>query len=224
MSAALASDELAITSLVAAARELPLPACRELGRRINEFVLFEAQAEEHSLGTEVTARGVRYVGALRSVAEVHGAIPASTDYLAEYKRRRDLGDERLPSLSSIVKFFGGWEAALAAAALTEAAPVSKVERIRGRKGKKVHRYADARLIEALRACARDIRKPPTVLEYKEWREDKLAGRPGRRAPGADIPHFRTIHARFGSWLNALRAAGFADPVSERARTRIYSAL
>lgn len=66
-----------------------------------------------------------------------------------------------------------------------------------------HRYPRSRFLNALRKCAKHYGKPPTVREYKKWRENIIES---PEHPG-DVPHHNSIRARLGGWPNALREAG-----------------
>jgi Homing endonuclease associated repeat len=111
-----AADSLAVRALFGGAKELPLDACAELARRLNEWVVVQTQNHEHDLAP-VAAHDGRYVGAIRAVAAVVEGPPSTVEYRREYERRRRLGDDGLPSLSAVLKHFDGWPYALAAAGL-----------------------------------------------------------------------------------------------------------
>jgi hypothetical protein len=217
----LAPDELALRALYAAAIELPLESCQELARQINEFVVIRILDHDNELNMH-SEGDRRMIAALRTVADAIGHPPSTTEYIAEYERRRQRGALQLPSVSTIVKHFDRWENGLAAAALVPGVPPSRTRRQAYRQS--IYRYSDERLVEALRACTRELRRLPKVRDYQAWRADRLAGRPGKRLPLADIPDRRTLHNRYGSWSNALAAAGL-NP-AEHARTTVthYSEL
>lgn len=210
------AGELALRALFAAATELPIELCRELARRVTEFVVIQAQNHAHDL--QSLAHGdARFIGAIRSVGEVLGQPPSTSEYVAEYKRRRALGDTGLPSVATILRHFDGWPYALAAAAYLPAVAPSGIQRRRSYRRKVIHRYSPERLVECLCACTRDIGRTPMVRDYAVWREELLAGKPGRRRGGTDVPHHRTYYERFGCWDAALQAAGL--PAKRRARTQ-----
>jgi hypothetical protein len=214
------SPEQALGRLMKEARELPFDLAGELARRITEFVLIEGPVPNPSPPED--DRGRRFVSAIREVSDIVGRVPSSTDFLAEYRRRQHLGLEPLPSLSAVVKVFGGWQAALARAGLAPEPPLSRTERARKRKGRRIHRYPRERLIECLQAAARALAKPPTTRGYTAWRDDVIGGRRGMRPAGTDVPHFRTIENHFGSWTAALAATGFGDAYCQRARATGFS--
>ena len=218
----LAPDELALRALYAAGIELPLESCHELARRLNEFVVIRTLDRDSELNLHAEGDR-RMIAALRSVADAIGHVPTTSEYVGEYERRRERGALALPSVSTVVKHFGGWERGLAAAALIPGLPPSR-QRARDPLRRVIYRYSDERLIESLRACARDLGRIPMVRDYQTWRADHLAGRPGKRLPQADIPDRRTLHNRYGSWPKALAAAGLDPEGAARYTTTAYTEL
>lgn len=215
--------DLPVDAVFAAATQLPLDRARELARRVTEWVVVQTQNHHHDLHP-LAAGDARFVGALRAVAEVVGHPPTTQDYAAEYERRRELGDTGLPSASAISKHFDGWPYALAAAGLAPDVAPSGIQRRRNYQRKVVHRYSAERVSECLRACAHDLGRTPMVRDYAVWREELVAGRPGRRPTATDVPHHRTVYERFGSWSAALEAAGFDGRRSARTETQTYSTV
>ena len=177
--------------------------------------MLASQEVGFDLNANTGDRRARYVGALRAVAEVLGHPPSTTEYQAEYERRQALNEGRLPVRSSIIKFYGGWPQALTAAGLAGPEPGSRTERRRQRRRKRPAVYPKQRLLECLRACARDLGRTPSMYDYCEWREDRLPGRPGDRPLGSDIPHSQTITYHYGTWPAALEAAGLAVGPEQR---------
>lgn len=123
------ADEAAIAVLFAGAMQLPLGSCRELARRLTERVVVECQNQSHDLHP-TTARDARFVRALRFVAEVVDHPPSTTEYTAEYERRRALEGARIPSTSAVLKHFSGWPYALAAAGLAPDVAPTGIQRRR----------------------------------------------------------------------------------------------
>lgn len=76
----------------------------------------------------------------------------------------------------------------------------------------------------MRACARDIGRIPSVRDYIDWREDRLGGRPGKRAGATDIPHYRTYYRNYGSWGDALEDAGIDPAYRARIQTTDYTSI
>jgi hypothetical protein len=118
--------------------------------------------------------GTRYsdeqlLSILRTLAAALGRSPSVSDMHA----RRDL-----PAPRTYTYRFGSWNAALAAAGL-EPHPHTPA-------------YTSDQLLEALRALAAELGRPPRTTE--------LRGRP-------DLPSPSTYRLHFGSWSAALRAAG-----------------
>ena len=119
--AAAAEQSLVVAAFVAAARLLPPSVAEQIARAIYELVVIESLNDRHDL-TPYTDRRLLMIGAVRSVAEALARVPSTSDYVAEYKRRRALGDTALPSVSSVVKFFKNWPTSLAIAGLQPLAP------------------------------------------------------------------------------------------------------
>jgi hypothetical protein len=208
----------AVAALLAAARTLPLESAQDLARRLNEWLMLEAENAAHNLDY-LADQEQRFIGALRSVAKLSGEPPSTTAYRNEYKRRHALGDNGLPSLSAIIRYFGAWPTALAAAGLIAPTPANRFERRRRRKSRKVFRYPESRMTQALQACARAYGRTPSKRDYAAWYSQLV-----RANPSNDVPHYRTIEDRFGSWAAGLAAAGLADDPESREHGREWSSL
>ena len=206
--------ELAVSALFAAATELPLEASRELARRINEWVVIQAQHREKD-PSQLASGDARQLSALRAIAEALGHPPTREEYERELERRRERGDGRSPTAAEIVKRFGGWAYALEASGLVGALPASALERSLGYQPRVARRYPDEIFEEALRACAAACGRPPLIRDYAAWRNDELARTPNRRPPTSQIPHHSSFGRRYASWTAALRAAGVASDGSDR---------
>src|SRR5689334_15725509 len=137
-------EDLAIETLVAAARRLPLAHREELSRRLIEDLILARQNHDHDL-SPYAARRARAIGALRAVAETIGHAPTTTEYDAEVDRRRALGDTTLPVHSTITNTLHGWPGALAAAGLVPDVGPTALQRRRNYTRKRIHRYSKARL-------------------------------------------------------------------------------
>lgn len=144
------SDELAVDVLFAAARRLPAPACELLAQRLVDHLIVVRQNDAHDL-SPLTPRHERAIGALRAVAESLGHVPTTTEYQAEYDRRRTTDKATLPSVGAIVREFGGWGTALGSAGLVPAAAPSAFMRRRNYQRRIVHRYSDQRLPNGVQA-------------------------------------------------------------------------
>lgn len=219
------SDELAVEVLFDAARRLALSDCEALITRLTHHLIIARQNHAHDLST-LTPRHERSIAALRAVADMLGHPPNTTDYKAQYDRRRAQDDEcTLPSVSSIVREFGAWDAGLAAAGLLPPAmPSAFIRRRDHRDGRIVHRYSDSRLRDCLRACARDLGRTPMVRDYNVWREQAMTQPRTDRRIAPDIPHYRTLYERFGTWGMALAHAGLPHARPQRTETTRYSGL
>lgn len=118
--------------------------------------------------------------------EIVGAIRAWYDtYGAPPKAQNwNVGTPDHPGIKTIIDVFGSWNNAIKAAGL-------KTRRWGGSQ----EVWSDEQMIRALRTWATEHDgEPPT---YKDW---------NRSAPGH--PSHRAVVNRFGSWNNALEAAGF----------------
>lgn len=212
-----------IAALAAAARTLSLGGCRELARLLVEHVVVQTQNHQHAL-SPLAHRNERAIGSVRAVAELLGHAPTTTEYTAEYKRRRATGDSGLMAVGSITRLLGGWPQALVAAGLIPSVHPSAYQRRVIYERQVVHRYSNQRLSECLLACARDLGRVPMVRDYVAWREDAL-DKPGPKRTGrSDVPHHRTYYERFGSWDGALDAAGLPAARRHRTETTTYSDL
>ncbi len=128
---------------------------------------------------------------------------------AEYDRWRSSQDRPgdWPSATFIRSAFGGWINALGATGL---APIEDV----GSRGITAigPAFSEQELIVALRACASAVgRGDPSRKRYRAWAFEALATDPGRRVPR----HPNTFLRSFGSWFDALHAAGLTPSSSQR---------
>jgi hypothetical protein len=171
-----------------------------------------------------TAAKVRAVEALIDVATTLGRTPTTTDYTAQYDTQRRRGDLSLPSVSMVVRAFGGWNTALAASGLVDPARPDELKRRKARVRFRVARYPDERLIESLQACARAYGHVPTVLDYQAWRGGVLNIQAVSHLRERDIPHWRTIYKRFGTWTTALERAGLSRESKRQAPSDGWSEL
>lgn len=209
-----AEQELAVGALVTAAVHLPITAVRVLVRRLSEFVLVEAERDTGGR-TERSERARRFAAAIRQVGSEIGHAPLSTEYLTVYRDRKARGEDDLPSLSAIVKLFGSWGHALFRAGYGDVVLPSRIEQRRSYRPRRVAKYPLDRLITCLRACAHDLRRIPTIRDYRIW-EDEAVKRALASGYARDVPHWRTIQTRFGTWEAALKAAGLSAELEDRA--------
>lgn len=218
------SEDLAVDMLLAAATRLPLPHCEELTRRLTEHLLLATMTHGDDLNPHAQRRRP-LLDALRDVAKALGAAPNTKEYTAERQQRIENGAAALPSVSAILRGFGSWPKALAAAGLVPAAAPTAFQRRLDYHRRQVHRYSRARLRECLVACAEAYGRVPMVRDYAAWRESALARpRTGHFSTENDIPHHRTYYQHYGSWAAALADAGLDAHRPMRTETRRYSDL
>jgi hypothetical protein len=131
----------------------------------------------------------RIIAALQAEA-TDGAAPTSDSWT-----RRDPTGRR-PAASTVIKTFGSWNAAVAAAGL-------EPRRRGGQAGTPTGRlhWTDDEMLDALRAYGREHGRAPTSIEWKTAEDSH--------------PSAHTIGKRFGSWANAVERAGFARPTQGR---------
>ena len=205
---AFASDSRDVAALAAAAQRLPFELACELARRITEFI--EIERMRGAAPDHVDPRQGRYVSLLHELAARLGRSPSTSDWTTERRRRLEEGEETIPTAPTLVKYFGGWNAALAAAGLAD--PISRggVQVLRKHRPRRVYRYPRERLRRALVECANALGRVPTIRLYQRWRKSVFETDPERRCLENDIPHFRTFENHFGSWSNALVELGLQE--------------
>ncbi len=201
-------EELAVACLSAAARELPAQACWELAS------ILIALVQERSADPAVSRRA-ECLTALRLVAERVGDPPSVRVYDQQRQLLADEGVE-LPGSRVVVRVFRTWLNALRAAGCP---PTDRHGRPRdaGVYDPAVPRYEAGDVVRALRACAADLGRVPTVKSYAAWREARLRALAAKR-PQPHLPQQCTIRRFYGSWPGALSAAGL-DPQSRKVPAR-----
>ena len=149
-----------------------------------------------------TSSDVR-VAAASSVEELLH-VPSVTEYLA-WSNRPDVQSRpgRRPRTESLFQRYGGYEAALQRAGL-----ISDGDIVGTRTGPCPARYAysDQQLTDALRFVAQRIGHSPRYGEYR-WER----GRIRRQREDLLVPCVEVLRSRFGSWNNAVAAAGLDPP-------------
>jgi hypothetical protein len=127
------------------------------------------------------------VAAIRDYVATHGDIPPTLNDWQHLPGSAERGKH--PSNSTVIRAFGSWSAAIRAAGFEPNRPGGSSE------------WTRQLVVAAIKEYARvNGGLPPTA---DAWRRGN--GRPGE--PGAH-PGWRTVRQLFGSWGEALRAAGF----------------
>ena len=155
---------------------------------------------------EAEGESAFYLRAMRRVAEANGG-DLTPDL---YKRTRAaLRHEDLPSLSSVIRYYGTWANAKEAIGLGETSTAALIDaRFRRRlQGLNPH-YRSEELEAALRACASELGRPPLVSEYEAWRQRELELARTRGEYGR-VPGPEAFRRRFGGWEKALQACGYS---------------
>lgn len=127
------------------------------------------------------------IGFLQEASQAVGGVLTCGDY-NDYARSRSTRKKPWPTHQTIFKRFGSWREALSRAGL-RSNPASAIT------GK--YLFEDSHCVDALRDAARELETAPTVQQYEEF----------ARSSNGGVPSSATIRNRFGSWIDALRAAG-----------------
>lgn len=176
---------------------------------------------QERLGAPVLAssdvRVRRAIAALREAAEILGRSPSVGDYRRLQAERRELD---WPPDGSLRKWLGGsWNDCLARAHLEAVADGDALVAQMGPS------FDKQEVLDALRACAKELGFPPTVSAYLSWaRRPDVRERKGRR------PRSQSPFDLFGGYANALLEAGlvavdgaFEMPATTRVRLGQYFA-
>lgn len=128
------------------------------------------------------------IGFLQIASQTLGGVLTAYGY-TEYSREQATADGRpWPTHQTHALRFGSWRDALKAAGLA-------ANRSSGIAGQRI--FGDGHCIDALRAAARALERPPTAAEYEEF---------ARTSNGA-FPSQATVRHRLGKWYEALERAG-----------------
>lgn len=143
-----------------------------------------------------TARKIaRGVAALRIAADELGRTPSVMAYRDLRRTRPEL---RLPADGTVRTWLGGdWNTAL------ERAKLDRVPDVDATVAPEGSRFTREEVVAAINECAEDLGCVPGYGSYQSWAQSpQVRRRPGRR-PRSLAPIFRC----FGSWSDALIAAG-----------------
>ncbi|HZT15699.1 MAG TPA: hypothetical protein VFA19_07090 [Gaiellaceae bacterium] len=145
------------------------------------------------------ARLRRVVAALHEARQMFGRAPSLREYEAERRKHPERG---WPDPRSVTRWLGvyGWKDALVRLRLE---PVQEGDEIEGSLGPT---YSIDEVLQAVRECAADLGRTPTIGEYMWWQaRPEVRARPGRR------PASSTVFDRiFGGFRQARVAAGLVE--------------
>lgn len=153
------------------------------------------------------------LGALVEAADQLGRAPSMDEFNAAGQSKPWW------SAATIARVFGSWKRALAKAGLLSLEETASVlsRRPDWRTGRRKPRYADERLVEVLRWCARIVHggahRYVTVRQFLDWREAELVAA-RRRGEDLQLPS-RHQYGRLGSWPEACQTAGLSHCPSPR---------
>src|SRR5580704_16229370 len=135
--------------------------------RIREHYLSEQEVED----TEMA----RYVRSLSRVAEAVGHFPGVDEYRHVSRALRAEGETDVEPFTRLYKFFEqSWPLAREALQIAGETSARSVEaRFRTRKLGKIASYTEDTLRSAITRCAEHYGRPPSVAEYKWWRDRQI---------------------------------------------------
>lgn len=175
---------------------LAIPQHRDSTHRVRQARAVAALREAHDLlHAERTAAATEAGGQPEPIGEL--ALTAD-----DYTRLRALHPELgWPPRSTVVGWLGGsWASALRSAHLPAAPGGDTLKVANG------ERFCADELRAALRECASDTARVPSIMEYRRWAiSSEVLARPGRR-PRTNMAFAR----KWGSWTGALAACGLLD--------------
>lgn len=138
------------------------------------------------------------LAAIRDYGAEHGSVPSS-----EAWQNSSYEPDSRPSAATIIRLFGSWKEAVIAAGLVPAP--------RRRPPKTNRRWTHETVLEAIRFWAAEHGRPPRSTD---WRHAADAS-----APGGAHPNYKAGRLLFGSWPEAVEAAGLEVSWPTRRRTR-----
>lgn len=153
------------------------------------------------------------VAVVRSAIELFCHETGETPFKKRYERWRVAceGARHLPSATFIANTWNGsWSQAMHELGL-QPAPDHPARRM----AKHGPVRPDEELLEHLRECAAELGRTPTSGDYETWQRAKVADGIG----AVRYLSRQTYRNRFGSWPNAVAAAGLSWDGSNAARTR-----
>ena len=125
---------------------------------------------------------------LQTASSTLGGVLSAQGYTAFSRRRKTQDGRPWPTHQTHALRFGSWRAALEAARLA-ANPSSPIA------GQTI--FDEGHCIDAVRAAARALGRPPTADDYEEF----------ARVSNGALPSQATVRHRLGRWYQALERAG-----------------
>lgn len=190
----------AVELIVVAYQALPVPEQDELLNRLRALRL-QRQAGEQS-ETE------RMLASLQRVTQLAGKEPndlTSDDYRAAIKAEIEEGGPGIEPISRVIKHFGSWRLAKEALSLAGENTALQIEaRFACRRLGRVHRYSQEVLSETLRRCAGELGHPPTVGEFKAWRQKELELARAQGNRDHHLPSLNAYRRHYTHWQDTLR--------------------
>jgi hypothetical protein len=139
------------------------------------------------------------------VSETTGVLPATERYDHVREQREAEAGEGWPHSTTLIRTYGHWTAAVAAAMALAHRPSANVKARRAEPHKQPP-YTRAEVLEGIARCKDGLGFWPSAWELREYgrlcrHQARLAG-----APDPRIPDRQTVLKHFGSWDHALAAA------------------
>ena len=150
----------------------------------------------------------RMLASLQRVSVLAGCSAedlTSNDYRAAIKAEIRDGGVGIEPISKVIKHFGTWRLAKEALSLSGENTALQIEaRFACRRLGRVHSYSEQALRETLRKCASELEHPPTVGEFKAWRQKELELAKAQGNNNFHLPSLNAYRRHFKLWKDTLR--------------------
>lgn len=150
----------------------------------------------------------RIIADIRRWNEIHGRPPTATDWLYYTSPTRG-GPREWPHVQVTQQEFGSWANAVVAAGFPRPT-IGKYDRTTPEYLGKVTKWPKERIIERIREWEAIHGRPPTSWDW--------------RYASNGYPNYSSVLKRFGSWADAIEAAGFPRPRGRWKHVQRYSLL